>query len=173
MSGFNAETAVEPLDWDFTKYAGENAKGTTPEPTTKAIERFFRKQQTLTMATIRTKQAMARVLKEKAEALSPEEALAEMRRQAELTVDQAFDEIIDELNKVMTEGEMESLSNQMAKLVAEASNDCPSAEQIMALPYRLRIAFFGWFAGEMNSPEASAVVSNTSLARLNGVGLGM
>lgn len=173
MSGFNAETAVTPLDWDFTKYAGENAKGTTPEPSTQTIERFFRRQQTLSMAVVRTKQAMGRVLKEKAESLSPEEALQEMRRQASLTIEEAFDEIVDELNKVMSEGEMEKFSNQMAELVAEASNNCPTAEQIMSLPYRLRIAYFGWFTQEMNSPEAYAVGTNTLPVRLNGAGLGI
>lgn len=41
MSGFIAGEAVDPLDWDFTQYAGKTAKGTIPEPSQKAVGEFI------------------------------------------------------------------------------------------------------------------------------------
>lgn len=41
MTGFIAGDAVDPLDWDFTKYAGKGAKGTIAEPSQKAVGEFI------------------------------------------------------------------------------------------------------------------------------------
>ncbi|AXH49411.1 hypothetical protein SEA_CROSBY_23 [Streptomyces phage Crosby] len=40
MSGFDAATAVEPMDYDFTAYEG--GKGVVPEPSTKEMQVFQR-----------------------------------------------------------------------------------------------------------------------------------
>lgn len=42
MSGFVAKDAVSPLDWDFTAFCGKGAKGTIPEPTQPAVDKFNR-----------------------------------------------------------------------------------------------------------------------------------
>jgi len=39
MAGFNAATAVDPLDFDFSKYGGPT--GVIPEPSTKQVEAFL------------------------------------------------------------------------------------------------------------------------------------
>jgi hypothetical protein len=39
-TGFNAAEVVPDLDYDLTKFAGPKAKGTIPEPSREAIEKF-------------------------------------------------------------------------------------------------------------------------------------
>lgn len=41
MAGFDAATAVEPMDYDFSAYGG--GKGIVPEPSTKEMQDFQRK----------------------------------------------------------------------------------------------------------------------------------
>ena|SRR6185312_8594540 len=38
MAGFDAATAVEPMDWNFTKFGG--GQGTVPEPSTDDMKKF-------------------------------------------------------------------------------------------------------------------------------------
>lgn len=38
MAGFDAATAVDPMDWDFSKYEG--GTGTVPEPSTNEMKAF-------------------------------------------------------------------------------------------------------------------------------------
>ena len=40
MSGFDSSKAVETLDWDFTAFAGPEAKGTIPEPSQLALTAY-------------------------------------------------------------------------------------------------------------------------------------
>ncbi|QFG07917.1 hypothetical protein SEA_INTOLERANT_22 [Streptomyces phage Intolerant] len=40
MSGFDAATAVEPMEWDFSHYGG--GKGVVPEPSTREMQDFQR-----------------------------------------------------------------------------------------------------------------------------------
>lgn len=42
MSGFIAKDSVSPLDFDFTAFCGKGAKGTIPEPTQSAVDKFNR-----------------------------------------------------------------------------------------------------------------------------------
>lgn len=40
MAGFDAATAVEPMEWDFSHYGG--GKGVVPEPSTREMQDFQR-----------------------------------------------------------------------------------------------------------------------------------
>lgn len=42
MSPFVSKEVVHALDWDFTAHLGKDAKGTIPEPTQSAVEKFNR-----------------------------------------------------------------------------------------------------------------------------------
>jgi len=57
---------------------------------------------------------------------------------------------------------IESIQDETTVLVAAACSDFPSAEDLETLPYRVRSAFFGWFVGQLLSPELVAGGSSTS-----------
>lgn len=69
MAGFDAGTAVDPLDFDFTAYGGP--KGTIPEPTEKALEGFIKETRKIASEFGSSKDR---------ESLTPEEMVEEMDR---------------------------------------------------------------------------------------------
>jgi hypothetical protein len=103
VSAFTVESAVEPLDYDFTPYGG---KGTIPEPTRDEVEAY--------------REAVRGVVQAKP---TPED-------------DEQSDEDRDRL----------------ATAVAALSKGTPSADEIRALPHRLRIAFARWLWSELVNP---------------------
>src|SRR5512138_245128 len=136
--GFDAASAVESLDWDFTAFNA--GKGTSPEPSTREIEQFFKKSHSLAEAIIRSGKNRTEDDSE-----FPED----------LTFEQAWDLIAKRLDAPRGE-DAESLARKMSELVAETTHNCPSADQLMKLPHRVRSSFFGWFTGQMLDPESAA-----------------
>lgn len=167
--GFNAETAVDPLEWDFTKY--DAGRGVTPEPSSRDIDRFFRKQGALVSALQRVKGAMAKKEQDRNQTLKPDEVLAELDRWAAMSVEEAAMVLADELEELMPIDEMDKYTRQMAELVEEIAQRQPTADQIMKLPHRIRSEFFVWFTRELSNPESSAAGSNRLLGQLNGSSL--
>lgn len=164
--GFDAGTAVEALDWDFTKYNA--GSGTSPEPSSKEIDRFFRKQQMLISALQRVKGAMVKKELERNQGLSGKEALAELNRWAEMSVEDAIEILADEVEALIPLDELEKYTRRMAELVGELTHNCPSAEQIMKVPHRIRAIYFQWLGEQLSNPESLAGGSKISPAALNG-----
>lgn len=159
--GFIADKAVEPLDWDFSKYGA--GSGTSPEPSTAMIERFNRKWRQLVQALIAMRNAAVTAETSEAEELTPEQAKEKLLAFQGLNLDDALQRLSQELDDEALPG-IEEVIGHMAQLIAEVTKDQPSVDQIMALPHRPRTAFFGWFVGEMTSPESEAADTKPSLS---------
>lgn len=132
MPSFDAGDVLEALDWDFTK-AGVKAKGTVPEPGDHAIGLFL-------------------------------DGLKELYTKAKgmdikLPEDATPEQMMDALNQV-TGAQFEKFMAETARLFAELCSDQPSKEQLLALPLRVRVKFFGWIQAEVVRPEAGTGAGN-------------
>jgi len=158
--GFNAGQSVAPLDWDFTDYNA--GKGTSPEPTSQQINYYFRQSRNLVEALIRIQ--TGKVAAEAAEELDPEQAKQQLLDWAARSLEDGLALLQQELDQSSPPQETLELIEQMARLVAETTGNCPSADQIMALPHRVRMAYFGWFTQELTDPELVAAGTRRSLS---------
>lgn len=163
--GFNAGNAVAPLDWDFSDF--DAGKGTTPEPTTEAIQRFHRKVTTLAEALMRLQTATVSAETDRIREMLPEDAKQEMQRWSSLTLDDAVNLLSSEFDQHYSNVQTEStkLVQRYAEAVEEVSGGCPRADQIIQLPHRVRSAYFGWITQELTNPEGGAAGTMRSLGR--------
>lgn len=160
---FIADEVVEPLDWDFSKYGA--GKGTTPEPTTIQIERFHRRATNIAEAMIRLQGAAMSAESDRVQDLTPEQAKAELERWGQMNLDQALETLDRELDEHLDQRQSGmGLVQKMAELIAETAQNQPNTEQIMALPHRIRSAYFGWFSGQLINPELVAAGTKRSLS---------
>lgn len=158
--GFNAESVVEPMDWDFTKYGA--GKGTIPEPSDREVERFLKKYQVLISQTLRS--AELRAAEQLDEAIS-EAAGGDEKRLLTLAESVAVMSRIDS-DELLSGPEA---AEALVGLFASITKGQPSKEQMMQLPHRIRGAFYGWVMGQLTNPDFSAAAgSRPSLALVNG-----
>lgn len=129
MAKFNSGEVIEALDFDLTTHGGP--AGTVPEPSDAAIARLFRRVQE---EVAREVEKFGVDLEEKA---TTPEALIEMMG------------AIDEEDILNT-------ATLMTNIFAELCAGMPTEDQLAALPFRVRNAFFGWLMGELNPPDSSA-----------------
>jgi hypothetical protein len=137
MPGFQAEHIVEPLDYDFRPYV--QAHGTIPEPTDKQIAAFLRG------------------LKEVVDVV-----------QADLPDDVSADDpaaVLKAMDNLDPEKTIEQMG-KMADVYAGLCSGTPTAEQISALPMRIRSIFFNWLQSEVMSPEAATPAGNGQVRTL-------
>lgn len=139
MPAFSAENVVEPLAWDFAPYV--NAKGTIPEPTDRQIAEFL--------------SGIKRVVKEA-------EADADLPQNVDATDPAAVLSALDALDPEKTV----EAAGKMGAVYAGLCSGTPSAEQIMALPMRVRTIFFSWLQDEVMNPEAVAPAGNGQVRSL-------
>lgn len=164
MATFDAASAVEPMDWNFEKYGA--GKGTVPEPSDIEIERFMRKYRVLSSEVLRSAEISAnkelqemvdRRLKENdpddpTEVLTVQESIEVMRQ-----IDFAGDEKAPEIAEAMLD------------LVVTITKGSPNKQQLLALPNRVRGAFYGWLIGQLTNPDFSAAAGmRPSLSLVNG-----
>src|ERR1044072_7518102 len=112
MPKFDAGTAVEKLEYDFSHYKGP--VGVTPQPSDHAFKKFSAKQSKIMIDADRIEKEMAEA--EKSGTLS-EEKLDEFQRRGD------------------------ELSEKMSKTVAELCQDQPSKDDVDKLPYRVKMAY--------------------------------
>lgn len=157
MAGFDAGNAVEPMDWDFTKFGG--GKGTIAEPSDVEMERFLRKYRTL-MGAVRD-EALASLKQ------SEEESVAAER--SPVTLEEAK-QLMAEIDLTEEQSEFaRRISEQMLDIVCSITKDSPSREQIGKLPNRIRGAFYGWLVGQLTDPDfVQAADTRPSLSLVNG-----
>jgi hypothetical protein len=158
--GFKASEAVPKLEWDFTEYV-PGAKGVSPEPSNLSILNFNLNIRSLVDATRRIKTAQVEQSVAKANGATKEEKEAELAKWSALDLEKATLEVLDEMTQIVPAAEGEEIQRKEAKLVAELLQDCPSEEQIMGLPGRVRQAYFGWIAGQLMDPEFGAAGTNS------------
>lgn len=126
MAQFNAKDAVEPLDFDFSPYA--EAKGTVPEPTDEQVATFY-----------------GDLGQQLEKALGPERVAG---------IDLTEPREVGRLFMSLTAEDHRAMYDQMLALHAAVCSNEPSVEQLGALPFRLRQAFYGMLQ-EWLRPEAS------------------
>lgn len=134
MPAFDAGDVLESLDWDFTK-AGVKAKGTIPEPTDHQIGQFLDG-----LKALYTDAKASGLDLDLAENATPEQ-------------------MMDTLAQVTGE-KFEKFLAALAGLFAELCSDKPSKEQLLGLPLRVRVKFYGWVQGEVVRPEAETGAGN-------------
>lgn len=137
MGKFNAGTAVEVLEYDFTDYVPD-CKGSIPEPSTEQLDAYFN--------AIRDLAKNVQNLRAKAER-------AEHAEDNELSNDE-----VDAILAEMDDLSISKYTGEMTVAIADLCSGQPSKEQIEALPFRVKQAFLQWVTGEFR-PEAGAPTS--------------
>lgn len=139
MAKFDAASAVEEMEWDFTTFAGKTARGVVPEPTTGQVEEYFNGLRNLVLQ-------MKSEIKEKT-GLDVEN-LKNVKEE----------DLAEETIKAMTNMGESMLSEQqagLAELTAKVCSEKPNSEQLMKLPYRVFSEFQKWLMGELR-PNSQA-----------------
>lgn len=139
--GFDAGSAVEALDYDFTAYVAD-ARGTIPEPSQPKLERFADE-----LREIATTGGITEIVK--------------------LGEDPSQEQLVAALADLPEDG-IKQVMGAMTDAVVELCDGQPSREEIDALPGRVKQAFIGWVVGELMDPTQRNAGSRRSLAAANG-----
>lgn len=132
MAKFNAGTAVEALEYDFTEYV-PGCEGIIPEPSTEQIEQYFERAREVAKEVIGLRDKMQKVSGDNVEEMSEEEISA----------------IVTDLESV----NVSDMQNKMIALIADLCSQQPSAEHILALPFRVRQEFVKWVGAQFRSGQ--------------------
>ncbi len=119
--GFTLSEHLSPLDYDF----GDGVTGTIPEPSSKAVNRFFTRLRKLV--------ADAGV---------------------EIQDENDRDELVRVLRN-LTEEQLNRVSDNSLDALCELTQNHPTRDQLERAGHRARQAFLGWLVGELNDPEGS------------------
>lgn len=140
MAKFDAGTAVEALEWDFSAYGGD--KGVIPEPSTAQVNGFFKATKNLVKE--------VRRLSRDQEAPKPD-----------LDPDKLTDEDLDMLtDQIEATGKIaEEYQAKTRELLAELCSDQPTADQLAVLPQRVLAAFSTWLIGELRPKREAPATS--------------
>lgn len=115
------------LRYDFTKWSGK--QGVIPDPSDELIEQFMR--------------GMRDTAKE-----YQSEGGADVESLSAAELQELMD---DDSNMRITEAQA-----AIAKLTADLVQNSPSADELLALPFRVRQGFLRWLQGKLLDPEAGA-----------------
>lgn len=150
MAKFDAGTAVESLEYDFTKFGG--GSGEITEPSTAAVNIFFKNMRSL-MGEVKGLQAEAEALS-KVEDMSDEEMLKQVDKMEEATEGASkyqtrTMEMIAELCGAKWEPEDAKPED---KVLVGGS---PSFEDLQKLPFRHLQAFNKWLIEQIQPKRAT------------------
>lgn len=146
MAKFNASTAVERLEYDFTEYGG--GEGVIPEPTTDAINHFFNEVKGIMKDTKAVRELMA-ASENGAGDISDEDAavlLESVGDASEFTTKMQFRMV--EAVAVLCGG---TFDEGQDKIVGGQ----PSVDDLRGLPFRVAQAFNQWLMGELRPKAAT------------------
>lgn len=121
MAGFDLSRSVSKLDWNF----GGGVRGTIPEPSPKAVNRFHSRIQ---------------------------ENLRVIGRDVP---DRSDTEAMTQLLSSLTEDDLNAIYEENLDAAAELCDGSPTREQLGEIGHRGFQAFLGWLTGEINNPEGS------------------
>lgn len=127
MAKFDAGTAVDPMEVDFTKYGGP--VGEIPEPSGPQVELFMDR-----LKEYRKKRA-------------------DLLREGEKLQESGDEEAMDKWIESIPDEELKAESRQHFTWVDELTSNYLAAEMLEKLPPRVWGAFFKWLVGELN-PKA-------------------
>lgn len=137
MAKFDAATAVEDLEYDFTKYGG--GAGVIPEPSTGAVNQFF---------------AQMRILLNEAKGLMPNAEQNEEMSPEEMA------ETLEGMDDTMAKA-AEFQGRSAAAISALCSGE-PSTEDLEKLPLRVSREFTKWLVRQIN-PKAEEGPNNVQV----------
>lgn len=133
MAKFNAGTAVESMEYDFTDYGG--GSGVIPEPTDDILDAFYAQ--------------VAEVMGQVQETIGGLQNLDTTDPEA----------VQAALTQVEGSSIMSQVSSALTDVIAGLTQGRPSAEEIGRLPFRVKQAFMGWLVTQF-SPEAATPGTN-------------
>jgi|SRR5215472_11983435 len=128
MAGFNASSAVEPLDYDFNPFV--DSKGTVPEPSAEQINDYRR--------------AIMSIFQE----MVPEGMDAEPTDNGTRSTTEMVRRVTEFLGTDRTE-----MQEKILHTLADVCSNTPSFDELSALPYRHQQAFAGWISGVFLLPS--------------------
>ncbi len=132
MAKFNAKDAVEPLEFDLAPYA--DAKGAVPEPTDDQVAEFY-----------------ANLGKTMENALGDERVAG---------VDLTDPAQVGKLFAKLTAEDHRAMYGELLNVHAAVCGGRPSSDDLAALPFRLRQAFYGavqeWLRPEASRPATTS-----------------
>ena len=143
MTGFNAATVVEALDWTFEPFV--RASGVIQEPNDDQINAY-----------LTDVKAIGAEIKEKV---------------PDAPDGNSPTDLMDALEDLDLDSVAE-LTGRMAGIMAALCSGEPSREQILALPPRRRTMFYGWLQQEVMSPQAAAGGGNAQVRTLRSAAAG-
>ncbi len=140
MAGFKAREVVSGLDYDFGGITAND------DDTQKVLD--------------------------SARGVIPEPSTLQVRRMnsrqkdlLELPADATVQDTLDAL-ATKTEEELLEIDEQQLDIIADITSGSPSREELAALPWRHRQAFYGWLLGELNNPTAGTTSTRRSVVPL-------
>lgn len=153
MAKFDAGTAVETLDYDFTAFGG--GEGTISEPTTGQVNGFFKDMKKM-IKEVKALQKQAKGLEavDLEEDLTDEQVAETMGKmdEAEAGADQFQHRTIEALARLCgASWEVNEADPEDRTLVGGS----PSMEQLQTLPYRHLQAFSEWLMGEIRPKKTT------------------
>lgn len=128
MAKFDAATAVEPMDYDLSKYGGP--KGTVPEPSRGQVEVFFKRVKEVNLFVGKTVSKAERLAKEADESGDS----------------QSLEEYVENIS----EDKIKEYQDQFAVWMNEVSSGTLEVGMLQELPARIFSAFFRWISTELS-----------------------
>lgn len=126
MAGFDAGTAVEPMDWDFTTVPGGKGKGTVPEPSTDEMKIFQRE--------------FAQIMRD--------------GQKLEVDDDAAMKMTDAEFKKFQADAD--KIGERLDIAISKLCKDSPSRDEVATLPFRVKTAFSKWLMEQFSPEGEAA-----------------
>lgn len=126
MAAFDAGTAVDPMDYDFTTVPGGKGKGTVPEPSTEEMKDFQRD--------------FARIMRDGQKLEKTDEEMTAMS-----------DEDFEVFQK-----SADAIGERLDIVISTLCKNQPSQEEVATLPFRVKTAFSKWLMEQFSPEGETA-----------------
>lgn len=153
--GFNAQTLVEPLEYDFRPYV--DAHGVIPEPNANQTDEFRRQYTGLQTRLL----DYARKYYEKVQSEAQAEAKRKIDEGAEGKIPdlpplaEEIDKFLREFDEENATGNAQAVNEAVIQMIANVCSHQPSEDELRALPARIRAGFAAWLIEELTAPKFS------------------
>jgi hypothetical protein len=129
MTAFDAGTAVEPMDYDFTTVPNGKGKGTVPEPSTKEMKDFQKE--------------FAQIMRDGQKLDLNDDAALKMS-------DKQFEKF---------QAEADAIGVRLDVAIAKLCKNQPSEEEVATLPFRVKTAFSKWLMDQFSPEGGASATS--------------
>lgn len=144
MAKFNAATAVEALEFDFTKFDGPS--GTIPEPSSGQVKKFYKELQKI------QEEVQLRISEADASAAPP------LVVDGKIVAPTEEDEIEAGKNALesfvsLSEDEADEWNDRGLQAVVDVCSEAFTKDDLDRLPYRVGRAFMKWLSDQLRPEE--------------------